>query len=402
MAKRVSTVAELAGRAHIDVDEMLIRLWDVGLDQYREPGDKIRRRDMGVALSAAQLPSKRELTSPEYWMEQLKANEAELREVLRQLGLTMAPHAKTLPRGAVTKLRRLVASKPIVLEQAIEAGAPNSQQEHVEAAVWRTVGQPRPIRLLSESEVEGIHWELVRDFASDSDPIDPAGVRDPDLLASAVFRQHTSFGTELKYPSVEMVAAALFHALVHDHPFHNGNKRTALVSMLVLLDENAMMMTEECAEDELFELVLRLAQHKIVPSGKDLADRETLYLAEWIRAHARSIERGDRPVQWRRLRQILTGFGCELTLVPGGKVNITRVIEEPRRLRTRRQTIATQVKYTDEGREAQLHTLKKIRRDLWLDEEHGVDSQSFYQMSGLMPSAFIVKYRRTLKRLAKL
>jgi death-on-curing family protein len=254
----------------------------------------------------------------------------------------------------------------------------------------------------SESEVEAIHWELVRDFASDSDPIDPAGVRDPDLLGSAVFRQHTSFGDSLKYPSVEMAASALLHALVHDHPFHNGNKRTALVSMLVLLDENALMMKEDCLEDELFELVLRLAQHKIVAPGKDLADRETLHLAEWVRGHTRHIERGDRPVQWRRLRQILGGFGCEVALQQGVRANIVRVIEEPGRLRTRRRTYATQVKYTDDGREAQVHTVKKIRRDLWLDEEHGVDSQSFYRMSGLMPSTFIVKYRKTLKRLAKL
>jgi len=399
MASRVCTVAELAQRAHLDVDELLIRLWDADLDQYREPGDKIKRRDLSAALKAARLPTKRQLVSPEYWMERLGLDEAGLRETLARVGLPMSPDARTLPRGAIAKLKRLVAQP--ALETVYEKSG--HDEEHVDdELVWKTIGQPRQIRLLSESEVESIHWELVRDFAADADPIDPAGVRDPDLLASAVFRQHTSFGDSLKYPSVEMAAAALFHALVHDHPFHNGNKRTALVSMLVLLDENAMMMKEDCAEDELFELVLRLAQHKVVPRGKDLSDRETLFLAEWIKAHTRHIEKGERPVQWRRLRQILSAYGCQLTLLRGNRVNITRVVQEPGRIRMRRRELTTQVKYTDEGREAPVHTVKKIRRDLHLDEEHGVDSQSFYAMRGPNPSLFIVKYRKTLKRLAKL
>jgi death-on-curing family protein len=402
MATRVCTVTELARRAHVDVDEMLIRLWDAGLDQYREPNNKIRRRDMATALTVAQLPTKTQLTRPEYWMERLQVDSAGLREILARIGLTMSPDAQTLPRGAITGLTRVVRSQPTVFEQR-DGGRPAHQdEEQTEPVVWRTIGQVRPIRLLSESEVENIHYELVKDFESGPDPIDPPGVRDSDLLASAVFRQHTSFGDSLKYPSIEMAAAALFHALVHDHPFHNGNKRTGLVSMLALLDENAMTVKEDCVEDELFELVLRLAQHKVVSRGKDLADREMLFLAEWIRGHTRHIERGDRPVQWRRLRRILAGFDCQLTSSPGGRVNVSRILEEPGRLRTRKRTLATQVKYTDEGREAQVHTLKKIRHDLWLDEEHGIDSQSFYRMGGLMPSAFIVRYRKTLKRLAKL
>jgi hypothetical protein len=163
--------------------------------------------------------------------------------------------------------------------------------------------------------------------------------------------------------------------------------------MLVLLDENAMMFKETCDEDELFELVLRLAQHRVVPRGKDLADREMLFLAEWIRCRVRHVERGDRPIQWRRLRQILSSFGCELSTArgAGNRMNIVRMIEEPRMLRPRKRELTTQVKYSDEGRQATVVTVKKIRRDLLLDEEHGVDSQSFYSRGGVTPSGFIVK-----------
>jgi death-on-curing family protein len=399
MARRVSTVGQLARKAEVDVDEMLIRLWDVGLERYREPEDKIRRSDMDAALQVAELPTKRQLTDPEYWMERLSIDEAGFRRLLGELGLAINPRARTVPRGAVAKLSR-VATRT----SAPPSPSPVPVQEDPDPSLdWRVIGHERSVRCLSEEDVEGIHWALVQDFDADSDPINPPGIRDRDLLGSAVYRQHTSFGDAVKYPTVEMAGAALFHALVHDHPFHNGNKRTALVALLVLLDENGLMVKESCEEDELFQLVLRLAQHRVVAKGRDLPDREVLYLADWIRCHTRRVELGERPVQWRKLKQILAAFNCSFAPAGrGNRLNITRVHYEQRRLRSKKYELSTQVKYTDDGRQAMVDTVKKIRRDLWLDDEHGVDSQSFYQRGGLTPSQFIVKYRKTLQRLAKL
>jgi len=401
MARRVMTIAELAKAAELDTDEALIHLWEAGLDRYQEPKDRLRRRDVDVALRAVGMPTGKDLTGPSYWMKQLKLNEEAFRQLLLELGTPMARGARTLPKGAVVKLRRYAnAEAPTSPKEIREAREAETIAEPFE---WRTVGHQREVRLLTEEEVEAIHWELVRDFAQDADPIDPPGVRTSDLLASAVFRQHTSLGEEAKYPTIEMAAAALFHAIVHDHPFFNGNKRTALVSMLVLLDENGIMPT--CDEDELFQLVLRLAQHKLVPRGKELADRETIHVAEWLHEKSRNVEKGERPIQWRKLRQVLRGFDCELSRPPGvgNRMNIRRIVEERGLFRRiRRRALTTQVVYTDDGREAMVGTVKKIRRDLWLDEEHGTDSLDFYQRGGPSPSDFIVKYRKTLKRLARL
>jgi len=401
VARRVMTIAELAKAAALDTEEALIHLWEAGLDRYKDPGDRLRRRDVDTARHAVGLPTGRDLTDPSYWMTQLELDDGALRQLLVELGTPMAKGARTLPKGAVAKLRRYANQEaPTSAEGIRQAREPEPIDEPFE---WRTVGHERKVRLLSEEEVEAIHWELVRDFAQDADPIDPPGVRSPDLLASAVFRQHTALGEQTKYPTVEMAAAALFHAIVHDHPFFNGNKRTALVSMLVLLDENGVMPT--CDEDELFQLVLRLAQHKLVPRGKARADREVLHVAEWLQARSRNVEKGERPIQWRKLRQILSGYGCELSQPAGvgNRMNIRRNVEERGLFgRTRRRGLTTQVAYTDDGREAMVSTVKKIRHDLWLDEEHGIDSLDFYQRGGPSPSGFIVQYRKTVKRLARL
>lgn len=68
-----------------------------------------------------------------------------------------------------------------------------------------------------------------------------AGVRDRGLLESAVAAPQASFGGEplIKDP-IEIAAAYLFY-LCRNHPFVDGNKRTALASALVFLEENGLL-----------------------------------------------------------------------------------------------------------------------------------------------------------------
>jgi death-on-curing family protein len=403
MAKRVVSIAQLGKLAGLDSDETLLQLWDAGLDRYKDPDDRIRRQDLDAARHAVGLPSTNDLIDPSYWIQRLDLDQGKLDQLLLKLGVPRGKNTRKLPKGAVSKLklyaRKSIDTSPqVVSQKERQAREPLAVEEPFS---WRVVGNPRQLRLLGEEEVAGIHEELVLDFARDADPIDPPGIRSEALLGSAVFRQLTSLGEEAKYPTVEMAAAALMHGLVHDHPFHNGNKRTALVAVLVLLDENGVKPT--CEEDELFELVLRLAQHRLVPRGKDLPDRETIAIAEWIHARSRLLEKGDRPIQWRKLRQILVGFECEISHASGSRLRIRRKVQERGLFgRMKSRPLTTQVKYTDEGRQALVDTVKKIRRDLWLDEAHGYDSVDFYQRGGPSPSFFITQYRKTLKRLARL
>ncbi len=315
----------------------------------------------------------------------------------------MGGEARTLPKGAVRALKRRSRAMRLLETPPVQ---PHEEPARASPAApsfrWEPVGHIEAKRFLTADDVERIHATLVEDFARDADPIVPAGVRSRDLLESAVHRQHTSSGAELKYPTAVMVAGALLHSLVLNHAFFNGNKRTALVSMLVVLDENGLMLTND--DKTLFRVVLRVAQHEIVPRDwPDRADREVKWLADWLEDNTRPIEKGERPLQWRKLRHILAEFDCTCSIGSGNRMNITRVATSATRFgRTRRRTMFTQVKYTDEGREAQKHTIHQIRRDLELDEGHGVDSAAFYGDAGRSVDEFIVRYRKTLDRLSKL
>ena len=207
-------------------------------------------------------------------------------------------------------------------------------------------------------------------------------------------------GNVRKYPTAEMAGAALLHSLVHNHPFHNGNKRTGLVSMLAFLDLNRLLIT--CNEDELFKTVLRIAQHAIA-TGSQLPDREVLFISEWILANSRPIELGDRPIPFRRLRKLLTRFDCSCDPPRGTHVLVTRPFLRPRRLRRPQEvTLSVQVQYRDEGREIPKGVIARLRKELCLDEPHGIDSASFYDNAPAAAGEFILQFRKTLRRLASL
>ena len=398
------TVAQLAEEVDLDLDEAIVTLWDAGFDELTDPSDVIPAGRVRIARRALGIATPRELMSPEYWRRLLNVEPVDFVRLLDDIGVSMAPGSRRLPKGAIRKLKRVARERlgdvdvlpPPVIEPAAVSLPPLQ---------WEPVGHQQTLRHLSADEIAGIHECLEEDFAETDDPIWPPGLRDRNLLESASFRPLTSLGETCKYPTVEMAAAALLHSLTLNHAFHNGNKRTALVAMLVLLDENEMQLT--CQEVELFRLVLLVAQHRLVPRGADdRADREVMEITRWIKRNSRRLEHGERVLQWVRLRRILAVFGCwtEYPSGVGNRINVYREIMVPRRIgRARRQVLSCQVSYGGDGTDVARNTVSRLRKSLRLDEENGVDSRSFYNMEVRAAAKdFIVTYRNTLARLAKL
>ena len=71
------------------------------------------------------------------------------------------------------------------------------------------------------------------------------GVRDPGLLEAALFRPRTGY-----YPSLIDEAAALWESLSQNHPFVDGNKRTAFAATYVFLAINGLRVvaTDQAAQ----------------------------------------------------------------------------------------------------------------------------------------------------------
>ncbi len=77
-----------------------------------------------------------------------------------------------------------------------------------------------------------IHYDQIERYGGSH------GLRDLNLLESAIFRPQTTFGNEELYPDIYLKAAALMHSLLLNHPFVDGNKRTAVATCLVFLKIN--------------------------------------------------------------------------------------------------------------------------------------------------------------------
>ncbi|WP_054030623.1 type II toxin-antitoxin system death-on-curing family toxin [Desulfatitalea tepidiphila] len=119
------------------------------------------------------------------------------------------------------------------------------------------------------SEVLEIHQDQVTRYGG------AAGIRDIELLKSALGMPSATYGGQFLHTDIyEMAAACLFH-LVKNHPFVDGNKRVGAVTALIFLYLNGFDF--DAPENDLAEMVLAVARGDI-----DKAD-----VAVFIRRHTR-------------------------------------------------------------------------------------------------------------------
>lgn len=105
------------------------------------------------------------------------------------------------------------------------------------------------------------------------------GLRDLGLLESALARPQASFDGEDLYPTILDKAAALFHSLIFNHPFLDGNKRTTLGVTYELLKQNGYRL--EASQQELIDFPLRV-------ENKHLSLEE---IRKWLKEHTRKLKR---------------------------------------------------------------------------------------------------------------
>ena len=87
------------------------------------------------------------------------------------------------------------------------------------------------------------------------------GVRDENLLDSALKTPFQTFGGEELYPTIHKKAACLCYGLVSNHAFIDGNKRIGILAMLTFLEINDVEI--KYTDEELVQLGLGAAAGKI-------------------------------------------------------------------------------------------------------------------------------------------
>jgi death-on-curing protein len=84
-----------------------------------------------------------------------------------------------------------------------------------------------------------------------------AGLRDPGMLESAIMRARNLWAYADAPPSLTRLAAAYAFGISSNHPFVDGNKRTALVVSFSFLDTNGIAVT--ASQEDAYDTILALA-----------------------------------------------------------------------------------------------------------------------------------------------
>lgn len=120
---------------------------------------------------------------------------------------------------------------------------------------------------LTLEQILVIHEDQIERYGGTS------GLRNLELLESALFRPQSTFDGNDLYENIFEKASALIHSLILNHPFVDGNKRTGIVAGFVFLEINGFSLQIE--QKELVEKALLIPpkKHTIKKTAKWLKEK---------------------------------------------------------------------------------------------------------------------------------
>jgi death-on-curing protein len=113
--------------------------------------------------------------------------------------------------------------------------------------------------LLTLDEILALHGDQIRRYGGSS------GVRDMGLLQSAMGSAAATFGGAFLHDTLFDMGAAILYGICRNHPFVDGNKRTAVAAALTFLAMNGVEIDAD--EDDFYDLVIGVAEGRVSRSA---------------------------------------------------------------------------------------------------------------------------------------
>jgi len=110
----------------------------------------------------------------------------------------------------------------------------------------------KKIKQISVYEVEHICHNLAKKFLEWNEPIPEFRTRSSGTLESCLMTPFATYGKKYLYRGLWEKSAILFYLMIKNHPFENGNKRIALVTLVHFLYKNNYKL--EMDPDQLYKL----------------------------------------------------------------------------------------------------------------------------------------------------
>jgi death on curing protein len=87
------------------------------------------------------------------------------------------------------------------------------------------------------------------------------GIREEGFMESAIARPYQTFGSEDLYPTIFEKAAAIAESIIINHPFIDGNKRTGLLAMLAVLDNENFELS--VTNNDIYNFTIKISTGEI-------------------------------------------------------------------------------------------------------------------------------------------
>ena len=129
------------------------------------------------------------------------------------------------------------------------------------------------MKVFTVRQVLILHERMIQKYGGSS------GVRDMGMLESAIGRPFATFGGEDLYSDVFMKAGAFIQSIVKNHPFIDGNKRTAFSGTIVFLLAGGVIVS--AGTNQVVKFMLRVA-------NENLSVDE---IAAWLKKHTTNVSK---------------------------------------------------------------------------------------------------------------
>ncbi len=262
--------------------------------------------------------------------------------------------------------------------------------------------------VINIDDVMRAHYLLCDYFIREGENIFNYGPREINLLVSAISRQTTGLNTMLKWKEQYEQCASLFYGLIKNHPFHDGNKRTALLTCLFFLQKTGKVPTGIQKEWEMLAVNTAgntLDNYSWYSSSKkkysNENDRRVFVISKFIKRNTRPEDKRHYTVTYNQLNALLHRFGYILDNPVGNRIDVIKVVLKRSGLFQKvvqQKERITHIGFPGWTREVSLKDLKIVREATGLIPSNGYDSEVFYRDADPLPS-IISRYHSALLRL---
>ena len=121
------------------------------------------------------------------------------------------------------------------------------------------------MKIITFAEVEYVAFRWAQMTLTFDEPIPDFSTRFPGALESCLAMPFQKFAGKSPYPTLIAKAAILFYLIIKNHPFQNGNKRIAMMTLFIFLYNNNKWIDVD--EKELYNFTVWVAQSP--PAVKD-------------------------------------------------------------------------------------------------------------------------------------